>query len=97
MSQKASAGATLHDKHAICYKLNWLSAGKKWLDLCISHRLTHHLPGKYHLPRPMFLGRVYRLVRAAATRKVARLPVLGASEDMEVGQPFVELFDSLLA
>ena len=43
------------------------------------------------------MGRVYRLVRAAATRKVARLPVLGASEDMEVGQHFVELFDSLLA
>lgn len=76
----------------------WLSAGRKWLDLCISlRRLTHHLPGKYHLPGPMFWGSVYRLVRAATTRKVASLPVLGASEDMEVGQHFVELFDSLLA
>lgn len=45
----------------------------------------------------MFWGSVYRLVRAATTRKVASLPVLGASEDMEVGQHFVELFDSLLA
>lgn len=79
------------------FDILWLSAGKKWLDLCISYRLTHHLPGKYHLPRPMFLGKVYRLVRAAATRKVARLPVLGASEDMEVGQHFLELFDALLA